>query len=161
MLGEARARAEPTFQIRVPNGGFCGDPGKCMDPFECIALAGQGEPLPSDFPYKGQWLLENRIFLYRSDGAQPSGTGALNITASGPSPDGKPCFGLDAGQLALAFQITTEQVFKHNRSHTLFLANVEDVPATHGFIEAKLYIFQIGSYRAAVTVERARRGGNA
>jgi hypothetical protein len=130
-------------------------------PLQGIPLAGQGKPLPLDFSHKGQWLLENRIFLYRSKSTQTFSGPELTFTASCPSPDGEGCFGFDATQLALAFQISSEQIFEHNRAHTLFLVSDDDVPATQGFVAAKLYIFQIGDYQAAVTVERGRRGGKA
>ena len=32
-----------------------------------IELAGQGEPLPAEFPYRGEWMLKPRMFLYIPD----------------------------------------------------------------------------------------------
>ena len=37
-----------------------------------IPLAGQGNPLPSDCPYDGAWLLERVIFLYRPTSKLPA-----------------------------------------------------------------------------------------
>jgi hypothetical protein len=47
----------------------------------------QGKPLPPDFPYEGQWLMENRIFIYRPKDSLPGST-SPRFTASGPSPEG-------------------------------------------------------------------------
>ena len=125
---------------------------------EGVLLAGQGKPLPNGFPYKGQWLLENWIFLYRSDMGLPSQADTPSLAALGSTANGRYCFGVDVTQLAMAFQTDPEQIFEHNRKGTLFLATCKDVPPSHGCLEAKLYILQIGSRQAAVTVERGRVG---
>jgi hypothetical protein len=84
-----------------------------------IPLFGQGTPLPADFPYQGQWMIENFMFLYRSDSARsPEGiaprfaVGALNY-------EGKLCFGFDSAQLAAALGIGVDEVFNANRDGTL------------------------------------------
>ena len=125
-----------------------------------IPLSGQGKPLPSDFPYKGEWLLENRIFLFHpTDPATIEGTGP-EMTAF--LSYGKPwCFGINAMQLAFALGVTGEEVFSHNRAHTLFLVRADDVTPTRGGTRAKCYIFQIGDRQEALFLEDGIQGGSA
>jgi hypothetical protein len=47
-----------------------------------IPLSGQGKPLPSDFPYRGQWLLEGRMFLYIPDAEEATRPTSPKFTAT-------------------------------------------------------------------------------
>jgi hypothetical protein len=47
-----------------------------------IPLKGQGNPLPPNFPYRGEWILEPRMFLYVPDQAQSTASNAPRFTAS-------------------------------------------------------------------------------
>jgi hypothetical protein len=126
-----------------------------------IPLAGQGTPLPADFPYSGEWLLENRIFLFR-----PTAPGTLE--GSGPEmtpifPYGEFdwCFGINSMQLALALGVSGEEIFTHNRARSLFLVRTDDVPPQRGGAHAKRYIFQIGDRQEAIFIEHGTPSGTA
>jgi hypothetical protein len=126
-----------------------------------IPLAGQGKPLPPGFPQRGEWLLENRMFLCRPDEDRSPGGGRPQFTASGPSPDGGWCVGFDAAELASALDVEVELIFEANRKGALVLARTEDVPPTYGGAGAKLYVFRLGERQAGLTIEAVGQGGRA
>ena len=123
-------------------------------------LPGQGKRLPDHFPYEGEWLIENQIFLYRSADTQIFAD-AVRLTASSSSGDGQAYFGLDVSQLAIGFRMSSDMVLEHNRARELYLITVKDVPASHAFAQARLYVLQIGDRQIGITVERSRIGGHA
>jgi hypothetical protein len=130
-----------------------------MDELKGIPLRGQGTPLPADFPYKGEWLLENRIFLYRPDAQRSLGGAEMTpILNEGTS---HWCFGINSMQLGFALRVNSEDIFRHNREHTLFLVRTDDVPPTLGAGHAKRYIFQIGDVQAPLIIEGGGPSGNA
>jgi len=47
-----------------------------------IPLNGQGNPLPPNFRYRGEWILEPRMFLYVPDQSQSTASNAPRFTAS-------------------------------------------------------------------------------
>jgi hypothetical protein len=90
-----------------------------------IPLNGQGNPLPPNFPYRGEWILEPRMFLYVPDQAESTTSNAPRFTASLNDNRDDWCFGFDSEQLAAALNITTDSLFQANRHRKLTLENVE------------------------------------
>ena len=131
-----------------------------MNGLKGIPLTGQGKPLPEDFPYKGEWLLENRIFLYRPThqrmlgGRMPEMTPFIQSGADW-------CFGINSMQLAWALRVGSERIFEYNRTGTLYLVRVDDVAPAHGATSAKCYIFQINNLQAGITIEAGGPSGAA
>lgn len=106
-----------------------------------MPLVGQGEPLPREFPYVGQWILRDRIFLYRPKVPQSSGGPEMTLLLRS---EPQWCFGINSVQLAFALGVGSDKIFEHNRNGTLFLVRTDDVPPTRGAIAAKRYVFRIG-----------------
>ena len=130
-----------------------------MEKLKGVPLESQGISLPRDFPYEGEWLLKDKIFLYRSNAQGHSSAAELTIILNYGRDDW--CFGIDAVQLADGLQIQTDKLFEHNRACTLYLVRADDVPATRGGLRAKRYIFQIGDGQAAVFLEDGLPTGSA
>ena len=126
-----------------------------------IPLAGQGKPLPADFPYKGEWLLEHRMFLYRADASRGGDGAAPQFTAAGPSSPGSFCFGFDVEQLAAALNMESDKVFEANRDGSLILIGTAEVPPTQGGTAAKQYGFRCGDNEGSLTIEVDGRSGQA
>jgi hypothetical protein len=47
-------------------------------------MIGQGKPLPPDYPYKGQWLIEDLLFIHEPTDAQSFGASAPRFAARVP-----------------------------------------------------------------------------
>jgi hypothetical protein len=116
----------------------------------------QGKPLPSDFPYDGEWLIEHELFLYRPDGAQSLGGGSPRFTASGAS-GGTHSIGFDVVQVAEALGIGVEEVFAANQRGILTIGT-NDATAFRG-VPARRYVFCIGDKRGALVVETSQPVG--
>jgi hypothetical protein len=110
-----------------------------------IPLRGQGKPLPADCPYTGEWLLGNKMFLYRPE----HGGTEIELAAIFQMPDGEWCFGFNAETMAAQLGIASEEIFVHNRNRTLILAGTADVPPAVGGTAAKAYRFTIDGNRFA------------
>jgi hypothetical protein len=106
-----------------------------------IELAGQGEPLPADFPYEGEWILRPRMFLYVRDEPSRAAPTVPQFTVSVNTLEEDWSFGFDAGQLAAAFNVTTDALREANRRGELTLENV--LANTLGGERAtqKIYVF--------------------
>jgi hypothetical protein len=124
-----------------------------------IPLLGQGTPLPADFPYQGEWMMENVMFLYHSDAEEAQGN--VTFIAGGFDDAGKVYFGFDSAQLAAALGISIDEVFTANRDGTLMLVGVRDVPPSAGGSVAKAYLFRVGDKEARVDLEFYDREGTA
>ena len=90
-----------------------------------IPLVGQGEPLPADCPYTGEWLHKDKLFLYQPSGEQLQ---RLELTASFKRADGEWCLGFNAVILASELGAWNEEIFEHNRTRTLILEVVGPAP---------------------------------
>lgn len=132
-----------------------------MNALKGLPLNGQGKSLPDDFPYKGEWLLEGRMFLYRPIAQTSLGGGTPEMTPIVNEGSSDWCFGINSMQLAFALQVGSEEIFKHNRAGTLFLVRTDNVTPTHTAIAAKRYIFQIGERQAPITIEASAHSGTA
>ena len=126
-----------------------------------IELAGQGEPLPAEFPYRGEWMLKPRIFLYIPD--EPSRVAATTpqFTVSLNTLEEIWSFGFDAGQLAAGFAVTTDTLREANRRGELTLENV--LANTPGGEEAthKIYVFGYKGKTVEMNIEQLREAGRA
>ena len=119
-----------------------------------VPLLGQGKPLPADCPYEGEWLHENKLFLYRSD--QPM---EVEFTAGFHRGDGEWCLGFNAVTLASLLGFGSKEVFEHNRNRTLILDDVRPVPAPQrDGGTAKEYVFRAGNRFAGLVVETGPEG---
>src|SRR5258707_1684340 len=92
---------------------------------------GQGKPLPPDFPYRGEWILEPLVFLRHPD-AQSLGGDAPRFTHLVTNSDGTFSRGFDAAQLAAALGVQIGEVFAANESGDLAIQGKSDGRAVHG-----------------------------
>ncbi len=116
-----------------------------------IPLQGQGEPLPSDAPYSGQWLLENVLFLFQRDAVPTAGP---EETAAFQLANGEVCQGIDAGKIGAGLgDLTAEEVLASNRTGALLLTAVHGMHKVDGVVRAKRYVFQIGSRETSIVME--------
>ena len=118
-----------------------------------VPLLGQGKPLPADCPYEGEWLHENKLFLYRSD--QPM---EVEFTAGFQRGDGEWCLGFNAVTLASLLGFGSKEVFEHNRNRTLILDDVRSVPPQRKGAVAKEYVFRVGNRPAGLVIETGPEG---
>jgi hypothetical protein len=113
---------------------------------------GQGEPLPPDFGYQGQWLADS-VFLYSLDDTQAINGTAPRFTAVAQASDGTICLGFSVDQLASILGVTPDEVLVANRGGTLE-SFTSDIPRrTPTGARAKRYVFRLGDKKAALTVE--------
>lgn len=119
-----------------------------------LPLLGQGKPLPADCPYLGEWLHENKLFLYRPTDQQQQ---TEELTPGFRRADGEWCLGFNAVTLASELGVGSEEIFAHNRNRTLILEGVGPVRPRSG-TAAKIYIFRIGGRRTGFTVEVGPEG---
>jgi hypothetical protein len=119
-----------------------------------VPLLGQGKPLPDYCAYDGEWLHENKLFLYRADHAM-----TVEFTAGFLRTDGEWCLGFNAATLASLLGIGSDEVFEHNRNGTLILDDVRPVPAPQreGAV-ANEYVFRVGNKAAGFVVETGPEG---
>jgi len=125
-----------------------------------IPLAGQGKPLPLDFPYKGEWLLENVLFFCVSDAA-PLRSDRLELTVMCSLRSGRIAAGINSATLAALFGLSVGQIFDANRSGSLSLLDVREAFPEHGGRAAKRYVFSIGGRTEALVIEDPSVGGSA
>jgi hypothetical protein len=126
-----------------------------------IRLRGQGRALPKGFPYKGEWLVERRVFLYSPENKHRPGAEELEITPVHQISESEWCFGINAVVLAWQLSIGSHEIFAHNRRGTLLLVGVDDPPPTAGATHARRYTFQIGERQTSITLEGGRPSGTA
>ena len=125
-----------------------------MEPPKGVPLRNQGEALPPDFPYEGQWIHKPRVFLFRPSAQQSLGGPEMTSVVND-------AFGINSMQLAFELRINSEEIFEHNRARTLHLVTAEDVPPTMGAAFAKRYVFQVRNRQAVITTEWGGPSGNA
>lgn len=124
-----------------------------------VPLREQGEPLPPDFPYSGQWLDKPRMFIYAPTAEQWGGD--LQFTAELYASQENWCFGFDAEQLARLLGTDLASVLEANRDGRLELENVEANTPTGEGATMKRYTFRLGRKTGALIVERLQAAGNA
>jgi hypothetical protein len=126
-----------------------------------IPLKGQGNPLPPNFPYCGEWILEPRMFLYIPDRAQSTASSAPRFTASLNDNSDDWCLGFDSEQLATALNITADSLFQANRHRELTLENVEASTPDGEMALIKRYTFRVGASKASLSVQTLGQAGSA
>jgi hypothetical protein len=111
----------------------------------------QETPLPEEFGYDGQWLIPFPIFVYRpQDQRIKDATSPRSIAQIQLSND-TICVRFDIGQLAGAFQMTEEEIFKANDDGLILLVNVQRGITDAGLPDTR-YIFNIeGKTREFIT----------
>jgi hypothetical protein len=92
---------------------------------------GQGNPLPEDFPYKGEWLLEPQLFLYRPDAQHMAGDRELTPVVSAGGQNWS--HGINAVQLAFALRVGVDKLLECNRNGTLVFVRSDEVMLNRGF----------------------------
>ena len=126
-----------------------------------IELNGQGEPLPPDFPYRGDWILKPRMFLYVPDEPSVVAPTIPQFTVSLNTYDENWSFGFDATSLAAAFGITTETLLRANRRGELTLEDVlVDTPNGEN-ATIKTYVFGHSGKTVQMNIERLKQAGRA
>lgn len=121
-------------------------------------MQGQGKPLPSFMEVDGQWILENHLYICRSN---PGSVRKVILTPGAQRHDGTYAVGFAADQLAAALGITVDELFKANESGALIFLGVANVLPQHGGSRAHAYGFRIGSVENFLTVETSQSEGAA
>jgi hypothetical protein len=116
-------------------------------------LPGQGIPLPADSPYRGAWVLEDRVFIYWPDGTQLVGGDAPRFTVMWDSPSGKQSVGFDAEQVAGAFDISIDELFSANNDGRFTFAGTNDADPIHGGTNATRFVFRLNGEARAIVAE--------
>jgi hypothetical protein len=117
-----------------------------------VPLIGQGIPLPTHFPFEGEWLHENELFLYRIDHANDA-----EFTAGFLSADCERCVGVNAAVLASLLELGIDEVYEHNRNGTLLLDNIH-----HGYLPqredavAAVFVFRINTRFAGLVFDGSK-----
>jgi hypothetical protein len=126
-----------------------------------VELAGQGEPLPTEFPYQGEWMLKHRMFLYIPDEPTTVAPTVPQFTVSLNTSEENWSFGFDATRMAVAFDVTTEAVREANRRGELTLETVLASTPDGENADRKIYVFGYRGKTIEMTIERLTRAGTA
>ena len=118
-------------------------------------MSGQGRSLPSGHPYKGQWVIEDLLFIHEPTGAHSFGGSAPRFAAFALG-----ALGIDASQIANGMGVTAREVFMANADGSLLVRNGGNAPA-YGGVAGSLYLFSIGERRCALVVSLSDNGGTA
>jgi hypothetical protein len=86
-----------------------------------LSLSGQGLPLAPDFPYGGQWLIEDRWFLFAADTPERGADQDIVTVATSEAP----LTGFNARMLAVKLGLTTDDLFDADRIGRLTLHHVD------------------------------------
>ena len=126
-----------------------------------IELRGQGNPLPPDFPYQGEWILRSRMFLYMPAKARTVPPSVPQFTVSVNIDQDDWSFGFDASHMASALEVTTEEIREANCSGELTLENVwANTPGGEGATK-KIYVFGYRGKTVEMAVEQLQQSGTA
>jgi hypothetical protein len=118
-------------------------------------MIGQGKSLPPDYPYQGQWLIEDLLFIHEPTDAQSFGGLAPRFAAHTPG-----ALGFDASQIADGMGVTARDIFRANANGNLIVRHGGDAPARGG-VAGSLYLFRIGERRCALVVALNDNAGSA
>jgi hypothetical protein len=126
-----------------------------------IELMGQGEPLPPDFPYEGEWILCPRMFLYLPQEPSPANPSVPQFTVRWNIGQENWSFGFDVTRLATAFGTTADAIREANRRGGLTLENVfANTPGGENATK-KIYVFGYAGKTIDMTVEQLTQVGQA
>ncbi len=126
-----------------------------------VDLNGQGEPLPHDFPYKGDWMLKPRIFLYVPDEPTTVAPTVPQFTVWLNALDENWSFGFDVTRVAAAFETTPEAILIANRRGELTLENVFANTPNGDNATAKIYVLGFGGKTVDMIIEAISQAGRA
>ena len=116
--------------------------------------------MPEGFPYKGQWILEPRMFLFFLDDRTTDPTARFTVHIN-KNDDDDWSFGFDAVQLAAALGIEVGELLEANREQRLILEMVEaDTPGGEG-ATAKRYTFRVADKTGSLTIAYPAYSGTA
>ncbi len=116
-----------------------------------MRLPGQGKPLPPDCPFKGQWLLENVLFLYEPDAANGGGGNSPDLSRVFQRADGDWCIGFNSEVIANRLGMAAAHLFDANRSGDMTIT-IHDAPGCVGAGGARRYVFAIGEASAGLVL---------
>ena len=88
---------------------------------------GQGNPLPPSLG-KGQWVVENAIFLSDEPYAPPPAPEKQSTSAIRPLPDGANGLCFEAARVATVMRISVEDLLEANQAGKLAVSNWEVTP---------------------------------
>jgi hypothetical protein len=125
-----------------------------------LRLSGQGKPLPPNCPYKGEWIMEGLLFLYRPTNVTSLGGAGTELTPEFQL-DGRRCIGFNSFTLAFALGLGSEEIFEANRNGTLILDDVSEAIPTQGATRATRCVFRYRDRTTTMTIEAMGQGGNA
>ena len=116
---------------------------------------GQGNRLPETTTFVGEWIIEDKVFIFRTNppGSRGEFAGIL-------LPDGEECDGFDADLLAALLEITAEELFATNRAG-LLKVEFRSVAAALGADSTIEYTIQTPSTGVRQRVCRAAIKGRA
>lgn len=109
-------------------------------------MIGQGKALPADYPYRGQWLIKDLLFIHEPTDEQSFGASAPRFAAHAPG-----ALGFDASQIADGMGVTAREVLRANADGRLIVRHGGEAPACGG-LAGSLYLFSIGERRCALVV---------
>jgi hypothetical protein len=125
-----------------------------------VMHSGQGAPLPADWPYEGQWVVDRIIFMYRPDNSQMLGGINPRFIASVTMDDGSVAVGFDASQIASWFETDVDTILASNSDGSLMLVETEDISASRGGSRAKRFVFQFRNRKKAFILEAPNKQAN-
>lgn len=118
-------------------------------------MTGQGKSLPPGHPYKGQWLIEDLLFIHEPTDTQFFSASAPRFAGHTPG-----ALGFDASLIANGMGVTAREVFMANADGSLIVRHGGDAPACGG-VAGSVYLFSIGERRCALLVAMGGNGGTA
>lgn len=117
---------------------------------------GQGEPLPPECGYVGQWIIKDRLFLCRLPALESSG----EFTPSFVSESAHTCIGFTAAGLAQRFGISEDELLGLNVSKTLAVQVMPVLPRAGG-TTARMFGFSDGRSIVTLVIEGGGQSGTA
>ncbi len=108
---------------------------------------GQGEPLPDDAIFQGQWILRGELFLAVGHADMSPRSLATPIIQI---PDGPAAFGIHAHHLGNALGVTHDEIMTANQDHSLWLIRVQ--PGVREGKPATMFEFRLGNRIADITM---------
>jgi hypothetical protein len=117
-----------------------------------MKLPGQGKSLPHDCPFRGQWLIEDVLFLY-----EPHGPERRFLRGFKPA-EGEWSVGFDANVIAGRLGVDAGDLFSANESGALALI-LEEAPGCARMGETKRYVFTLGEAETGVILQGNERIG--
>jgi hypothetical protein len=103
-------------------------------------MPGQGNALPDFLDIKGQWIIENSLFIYVEPAPVEGGLSPRYVRTI-EREDGVECIGFDVDQLAALFDTDRTAIFAANQVGGLIFLGVANRVPDHGAFAAVAYGF--------------------